>query len=1135
MALLAPLPQELVDMIIDYHSNDHETLKTLALVSKLCLAQSRKHLFSSIELLTSTSNPAKCQEHHARLRSILSRDPRIANYVRELLGRPLVPRDASDFGNARPATLHTGNRTLLDLVPSHLQAGAHDRVHSAEPAIPQPAWNIPKQCCVAFGAQVTDLLLVDVGIVDAVDDDMQNVLSAGRAAKLWWLGLEHVPAESIRLLYDALVLHTDNGPSLPSLSALQIGPGDADTVDALWGIVLAGRTTIQYFNWEYSHKVASVPPLATQPISLRDLHKLFAITFEVNEYPDEMDVDDFDEFGGLLALLETVNADNMIQDLCVKVNYDSLPIAQSSLASYDGWKHLDDLLNRSSFALHAVTVELDLLMLHNVEEAGEDTEGVDLEGLKEELEQSVRERLPKLVYNDLLTFNLKLRDMRILTWNINGVRTLPQYHPWTEMPTFNDILDALEADILCFQEMKSSRQGLTKLNAVPQSYHGFFSFPVRKTGYSGVATYVRTTTAVPIKAEEGLSAIIQPKPPLTSEERVSGPDAYPQSVIAADHAIDEELDYKDLDSEGRAVVLDFGLFVLINVYCPSDGSGLEERDRYKADFHRVLEARVKGLVEREGREVIVVGDLNVCAAVIDHCEGHLMVARGLAEGLQGEEGFWGKQSRRGLRAWLVAEDGTGGPMIDITRRLWPDRKGMYTCWNTKISARVSNYGTRIDYILITRGLLPWVKSSDIQPHVKGSDHCPVYLDLHDEIIDASGRVVKLKDVMGFTQDPPREPPRIASRFWPEFFGKQSLLRQFFSKPATPSPMGSLPSNSEPPEPPDSGSTTLEAPLSHIVADHGPKAGSLSPSECPSQALSDTDHDIPTLPSPKPLSTHPASQPSELKVSAEASLSLTTKRKLTAETLTRGSSSKKQKQKKDMEKRPGQATLSSFFAKPKVFPHAASPPDVSSSKGKGKSESRSEALDGSDSADADVVDLDADHRLAMLLASQADAQPPISRRSGNGSAEAWSTLLAPVQPPRCSVHGEPAKEFTVNKPGPNKGKRFFICSRPVGPGYDKGRSERLREHVDPQWRASTRIRRAELICSSDCRRCDRETRTSYRLLLRLAVDFASSPSSTIAQSESDFLAVGFVAHLLAIRPSMPASPDRRLAPCILLRR
>jgi AP endonuclease-2 len=32
---------------------------------------------------------------------------------------------------------------------------------------------------------------------------------------------------------------------------------------------------------------------------------------------------------------------------------------------------------------------------------------------------------------------------------------------------------------------------------------------------------------------------------------------------------------------------------------------------------------------------------------------------------------------------------------------------------------------------------------------------------------------------------------------------------------------------------------------------------------------------------------------------------------------------------------------------------------------------------------------------------------------------------------CDGHREPCKEWTVKKPGPNKGKRFYLCARPVG--------------------------------------------------------------------------------------------------------
>src|SRR6266478_9805195 len=40
-----------------------------------------------------------------------------------------------------------------------------------------------------------------------------------------------------------------------------------------------------------------------------------------------------------------------------------------------------------------------------------------------------------------------------------------------------------------------------------------------------------------------------------------------------------------------------------------------------------------------------------------------------------------------------------------------------------------------------------------------------------------------------------------------------------------------------------------------------------------------------------------------------------------------------------------------------------------------------------------------------------------------SKESCSAILAPIPTPRCKVHNELAKEFTVKKPGPNKGKLF----------------------------------------------------------------------------------------------------------------
>jgi len=227
-------------------------------------------------------------------------------------------------------------------------------------------------------------------------------------------------------------------------------------------------------------------------------------------------------------------------------------------------------------------------------------------------------------------------------------------------------------------EMKSSRAAIGRDIALPDSFHSFFSFPAVKGGYSGVAVYTDTSTATPLKAEEGLSGGVQPKPPLSAEERIS--TSYPLACeleLFPDADEHTPTDLVSLDLEGRALVLDFGLFVLINLYCPNEGS--DARFPYKMNYHLMLQERVRGLIAA-GREVIVVGDLNVCAAPIDHCDGHLP---------SNASTFWEHPARAWMRDWLAP----CGPLIDVLRKFWPDRKGMYTCTLTPVSTSCGSSGT----------------------------------------------------------------------------------------------------------------------------------------------------------------------------------------------------------------------------------------------------------------------------------------------------------------------------------------------------------------------------------------------------------------------------------------------------------
>ncbi|KAF9808206.1 hypothetical protein IEO21_07948 [Rhodonia placenta] len=500
-------------------------------------------------------------------------------------------------------------------------------------------------------------------------------------------------------------------------------------------------------------------------------------------------------------------------------------------------------------------------------------------------------------------------------------------HRWNSYPSTEGILDALGADIICFQEMKSSRATLPRDVALPGPYHSFFSFPVNKGGYSGVAVYANSRKATPLRAEEGLTGMLQPKPPMSPEERVSMsyPLAHDFDPFPDDNGeIDSGFDA--LDSEGRTLVVDFGLFVLINVYCPAETS--DARLPFKMNFHLLLQERIRKLIEKEHRDVIVVGDINIAATPLDHAEGNLPSSVAT---------FWDHPAREWFRNWLDPN----GPMVDMIRIFWPERRGLYTCWNTKLQARETNYGARIDYVLATKGLLPWIKHGDIQASLKGSDHCPIYIDLHDELLLENGETIKLRDAM--KQNEVTQPPRLCAKFWDEFSGKQTVLSTFFGKRE----------------------------------------------EMPSQTPSASPVLVTTIPSSKSITRSISSS----KINDQRTSGQSAKRKPSDKGLSSGPN---KKNKVD----PGQAKLASFFSKP--------------------SRNKSTSRDSS---------------------------------SKNESKNAWSNLFTPLRPPKCTVHGEPAKLYTVNKQGPNKGKKFYICSRPVGPGYDKGKGERLREEVNYEYRCN----------------------------------------------------------------------------------
>ena len=92
------------------------------------------------------------------------------------------------------------------------------------------------------------------------------------------------------------------------------------------------------------------------------------------------------------------------------------------------------------------------------------------------------------------------------------------------------------------------------------------------------------------------------------------------------------------------------------------------------------------------------------------------------------------------------------------------QEGAFTNWCTLTNARSTNYGRRLDFILLDVELSELcLKSADILQDTEGSDHCPITVDLDCEPI------------------PPKSCPSLCTKYMPEFQGKQQKLSNFFIK------------------------------------------------------------------------------------------------------------------------------------------------------------------------------------------------------------------------------------------------------------------------------------------------------------------------------------------------------------------
>ncbi|CAN3374431.1 hypothetical protein DIURU_000693 [Diutina rugosa] len=326
------------------------------------------------------------------------------------------------------------------------------------------------------------------------------------------------------------------------------------------------------------------------------------------------------------------------------------------------------------------------------------------------------------------------RTLRLVTFNVNGVKTLFNYHPWRDTNgNLDEVLSKFNADVVTFQELKLNRDSLSSIKDIGHLKHfrSFITVPTTKRGYSGVGVFVSNRCHV-VKAEEGMTGHLCPQGSAECyRDQNDGIGGYPE--------VDKRRGLQ-LDAEGRAITIELaGGLVIISVYCPANSMGTEEGEEYRMDFLRCLFERCR-LLHQQGKQVILMGDINVSPSLIDHADT-------LAEfSISGEIGPINsalekhspeacakfktiRPSRMLLNEYLYRPNREQNPkriFIDTTRTIQKQRVRMYTVWNTQKNCREINHGSRIDLILATSDLK--VVNANIWPDIMGSDHCPVFTD-----------------------------------------------------------------------------------------------------------------------------------------------------------------------------------------------------------------------------------------------------------------------------------------------------------------------------------------------------------------------------------------------------------------------
>jgi|TARA_B110000908_G_scaffold168567_1_gene223747 exodeoxyribonuclease-3 len=234
---------------------------------------------------------------------------------------------------------------------------------------------------------------------------------------------------------------------------------------------------------------------------------------------------------------------------------------------------------------------------------------------------------------------------------------------------FFDWLALQSADVVCIQETKAQIDQLADPVFHPEGYHCYY-FDAEKKGYSGTALYCKKK---------------------------------PKKIISG-------LGWDPADSQGRYIQADFDGVSVASIYVPSGSSGDEAQARKEVFMTNIMD-HFKAM-RRKRREFIFCADWNIC-----HREVDIKNWRGNRK----NSGFLPHE-----RAWLDSLFDDVG-YADAFRVI-NQEEDQYTWWSNRGQAWAKNVGWRLDYQVVTPGLVDKIQSASIYKDERFSDHAPFIMD-----------------------------------------------------------------------------------------------------------------------------------------------------------------------------------------------------------------------------------------------------------------------------------------------------------------------------------------------------------------------------------------------------------------------